>query len=321
VFSREQIEQVRAFNRDYTRRLGLLSRGLLDSPWSLTQVRVLYEIAHRPDVTAAELADALALDRGYLSRILRGFAAKRLLARSASSADARRQHLRLTPLGQRVLAPLERRAQQQVRTLLAPLDSARRETLLAAMSSIRLAFDPQTTASELVLRGHRPGDMGWVVERHGALYAAEYGWNEAFEALVAGITAEFISTLDPARERCWIAEAHGRRLGCVFLVAGEGGAARLRLLLVEPEARGLGLGRRLVRECVGFARAAGYRRLVLWTHANLAAARHLYQEAGFELTSSEPRHSFGKDVVSETWELGLRGSRSATRRRRDAPER
>ena len=214
-----------------------------------------------------------------------------------------------------MLAPLERRAQQQVRTLLAPLDAARRETLLAAMSSIRLAFDPRTTAAELSLRGHRPGDMGWVVERHGALYAAEYGWNEAFEALVAGITAEFISQLDPARERCWIAAAHGRRLGCVFLVAGEGGAARLRLLLVEPEARGLGLGRRLVKECVGFARAAGYRRVVLWTHANLAAARHLrHQEAGFELTSSEPRHSFGQDVVSETWNSG-----SATRVPRTTP--
>jgi DNA-binding MarR family transcriptional regulator/GNAT superfamily N-acetyltransferase len=301
----EQIAQVRAFNRDYTRRIGVLSQGLLDSPYSLTEVRVMYEIAHRPGVMAAQLADELGLDRGYLSRILKGFGAKGLLARAASAEDARRQYLRLTPAGRRVFAPLERRSQQQVRSMLAGLDGSRRRALLEAMSVIRCAFSAARQRAKVSLRTHRPGDMGWVVERHGALYFREYGWNEEFEALVAGITAEFISKLDPARERCWIAEAHGRRLGCIFLVAGETGTARLRLLLVEPEARGLGLGGTLVSECVRFARAAGYERIVLWTQENLAAARHLYERAGFELISREPHRSFGHDLVGETWELLL----------------
>jgi DNA-binding MarR family transcriptional regulator/GNAT superfamily N-acetyltransferase len=309
----EQVEQLRAFNRDYTRRIGVLSRGLLDSRYSLTQVRVMYEIAHRPGVLASELAAELGLDPGYLSRILTGFEGKRLVARTASSADARRQHLRLTSAGHRVFAPLERRAQQQVRSLLAGLDDSRREAVLAAMSAIRSAFAPADAVSAasgadaMTLRSHRPGDMGWVIERHGALYFQEYGWNEEFEALVAGIAAEFISELDRSRERCWIAEAHGRRLGCVFLVAGDAGSAKLRLLLVEPEARGLGLGGRLVSECVSFARTAGYDRIVLWTQANLSGARRLYQRAGFVRTGREPHRSFGHDLVGETWELGLRG--------------
>ncbi|HEY0768356.1 MAG TPA: helix-turn-helix domain-containing GNAT family N-acetyltransferase [Steroidobacteraceae bacterium] len=302
---KEQIAQVRAFNRDYTRRIGVLSQGLLDSPYSLTEVRVMYEIAHRPGVMAAELAGELGLDRGYLSRILKGFGAKGLLARSASAGDARRQHLRLTPAGTRVFAPLERRSQQQVRSMLSALDGSRRQALLEAMSVIRCAFSAAGTQAEVSLRAHRPGDMGWVVERHGALYFREYGWNEEFEALVAGITAEFISKLDAARERCWIAQAHGRRVGCIFLVAGEAGAARLRLLLVEPEARALGLGRTLIAECVRFARAAGYERIVLWTQQNLAAARHLYQQAGFERTACEAHRSFGKDLIAETWQLEL----------------
>jgi DNA-binding MarR family transcriptional regulator/GNAT superfamily N-acetyltransferase len=302
----EHIAQVRAFNRDYTRRIGVLSQGLLDSPYSLTEVRVMYEIAHRPGVMAAQLADELGLDRGYLSRILKGFGAKGLLARAASAEDARRQHLRLTAAGRRVFAPLERRSQQQVRSMLSGLDGSRRQALLEAMSVIRCAFDAAGRQARVSLRRHRPGDMGWVVERHGALYFREYGWNEEFEALVAGITAEFIRKLDPARERCWIAEAHGRRLGCIFLVAGESGAARLRLLLVEPDARSLGLGRTLVSECVRFAHAAGYERIVLWTQQNLAAARHLYEQAGFTRTAREPHHSFGHDLVGETWQLELR---------------
>jgi len=303
----EQIAQVRAFNRDYTRRIGVLSQGLLDSPYSLTEVRVMYEIAHRPGVMAAQLADELGLDRGYLSRILKGFGAKRLLARAASAEDARRQHLRLTAAGRRVFAPLERRSQQQVRAMLSGLDGSRRQALLEAMSVIRCAFSAAgRQQAKVSLRTHRPGDMGWVVERHGALYFREYGWNEEFEALVAGITAEFIRKLDPTRERCWIAQAHGRRLGCVFLVAGETGTARLRLLLVEPEARGLGLGGTLVTKCVRFARAAGYERIVLWTQENLAAARHLYERAGFTRTAREPHHSFGYDLVAETWQLELR---------------
>jgi DNA-binding MarR family transcriptional regulator/GNAT superfamily N-acetyltransferase len=303
----QQIAQVRAFNRDYTRRIGVLSQGLLGSPYSLTEVRVMYEIAHRAGVMAAQLADELGLDRGYLSRILKGFAAQGLLARTASAADARRQHLRLTPAGRRVFAPLERRSQQQVRAMLSGLDGSRRAALLEAMSVIGCVFRADDGQAPVSLRTHRPGDMGWVVERHGVLYFREYGWNEEFEALVAGITAEFIRKLDPARERCWIAEnAAGRRLGCIFLVAGEGGSAKLRLLLVEPEARGLGLGRTLVGECVRFARAAGYERIVLWTQENLAAARHLYEQAGFTPTAREPHCSFGHDLIAETWQLELR---------------
>lgn len=309
-----QIQQVRAFNRDYTRRIGVLSRGLLDSPYSLTEVRVMYELAHRPGVTAGELGGELGLDRGYLSRILKSFEAQRLLARDPAAHDARRRHLRLTSAGRRVFVPLERRAQRQVRAMLAALDDGHRQALLGAMNTIRQAFG-DTLHGPLTLRRHRPGDMGWVVERHGALYHQEYGWNEEFEALVAKITAEFIANLDAARERCWIAEdAAGRRLGCIFLVAGDAGAGKLRLLLVDPQARGLGLGRRLVGECVRFARAAGYRRIVLWTQENLAAARHLYQQAGFELKGREPHRSFGRDLIGETWQLPLeRGSGSRSR--------
>ena len=328
----EQVEQVRAFNRDYTRRIGVLAEGLLDTPWSLTQARVLYEIAHRPGVTSTELASELSLDRGYLSRILKGFEGKRLLGRTTASGDARRQHLRLTAAGWQVFAPLERRAQQQVRSMLDTVDATRRQAVLAAMSTIRSAWTPtaapqepapqepapqepalqELAPQELSLRAHRPGDMGWVIERHGRLYFEEYGWNEQFEALVAGIAAEFITRLDPTREHCWIAERDGRRVGCVFLVAGEAGTARLRLLLVEPGARGLGLGSRLVSECVSFARAAGYRRIVLWTQANLSSARRLYERAGFERTAREPHHSFGHDLIGETWELRLEPAAAAT---------
>jgi DNA-binding MarR family transcriptional regulator/GNAT superfamily N-acetyltransferase len=310
--SNAQITQVRAFNRDYTRRIGVLSRGLLDSPYSLTQVRVMYEIVHRPGITAAELGADLGLDRGYLSRILRRFRRQRLLARAIPARDARRRQLRLTPLGRRVFAPLERRSRQQVRLMLSGLEQPRRAAVLEAMGTIRRAFAPGGGAVQVCLRAHRSGDMGWVVERHGALYFEEYGWSEEFEALVAAITAEFIRRLDPSRERCWIAEADGRRVGCIFLVAGEAGAAKLRLLLVEPEARGLGLGRRLIAECVSFARAARYERITLWTQENLTAARRLYRQAGFRLTAREPHHSFGKDLVGESWELDLTQAAAAT---------
>ncbi len=310
TISTEQIARVRAFNRDYTRRIGVLSEGLLDSPYSLTEVRVMYEIAHRRDVTAAELADELDLDRGYLSRLLKGFETKKLLARTASPEDGRRQHLRLTPAGKRVFAPLERRSREQVKGMLSGLDEARRGAVLQAMEVIQSAFDGNRVspacAAPLTLRGHRPGDMGWVVQRHGELYHQEYGWNEEFEALVAEIAAEFVRKLDPTRARCWIAERAGRRLGCIFLVGKDASTAKLRLLLVEPEARGLGVGRALVGECIRFAREAGYRKIVLWTQENLAAARHLYKEAGFERIAQEPHHSFGHDLVGETWTLELR---------------
>jgi DNA-binding MarR family transcriptional regulator/GNAT superfamily N-acetyltransferase len=311
--AQREIDTVRAFNRDYTRRIGVLAHGLLDSPYSLTQVRIMYEIAHRPGVAAGELARELGLDRGYLSRILKGFQAQRLLLRARSSEDARRRPLELTRAGRQAFAPLERRAQQQVRGMLAGIAAAPREALLQGMGAIRAALAP-AHPQEVSLRSHGPGDLGWVIERHGALYAREYGWNQEFEALVAGIAAEFLKKHDPARERCWIAECHGRRLGCIFLVAGAGATAKLRLLLVEPEARGLGLGRRLVAECVRFARAAGYRRIVLWTQSNLAAARHLYQQAGFRCTGRERHRSFGQALIAETWQLELRPEPRAARR-------
>jgi DNA-binding MarR family transcriptional regulator/N-acetylglutamate synthase-like GNAT family acetyltransferase len=325
--SAEQIARVRAFNRDYTRRIGVLSEGLLDSPYSLTEVRVMYEIAHRGGVTAAELADELDLDRGYLSRLLKGFETKKLLARMASPEDGRRQHLRLTPAGQRVFEPLERRSQDQVKGMLTALDEQHRGALLKGMEVIQSALAGSAVAeardvsaadgstaglarpeqhAPVTLRPHRVGDMGWVVQRHGELYAQEYGWNEEFEALVAEITVEFIRKLDATRERCWIAEREGKRVGCIFLVGKDATTAKLRLLLVEPETRGLGVGRTLVSECVRYAREVGYHKIVLWTQENLAAARHLYHQAGFQKIAREPHHSFGHDLVAETWELQLR---------------
>ena len=313
--SAEHIARVRAFNRDYTRRIGVLSEGLLNSPYSLTEVRVMYEIAHREAVTAGELAQDLELDKGYLSRILRRFETKRLLARNAAPEDARRQYLRLTPAGMRVFTPIELRTQEQVRTMLAGLDEAHRDAVLEAMNVIQQALvgessrpaveKPADAAPPVTLRAHLPGDMGWVIQRHGEIYHREYGWNEEFEALVAEIAAEFIRKLDARRERCWIAEHEGRRVGCIFLVAKDATTAKLRLLLVEPDARGLGVGRTLVAECVRFARECGYKKIILWTQDNLSAARSIYSKTGFVKTGQEPHHSFGYDLVAETWELEL----------------
>ena len=309
VISAAQIARVRAFNRDYTRRIGVLSDGMLDSPYSLTEVRVMYEITHRRDVTAGELAADLDLDRGYLSRLLKGFETKKLLVRTPSEQDGRRQHLRLTPAGTRVFTPLEERSQAQVRDMLSGLDEERRRALLTAMDTIQGVFGEKAEPpGKLTLRSHRPGDMGWVVQRHGEIYHQEYGWNEEFEVLVAQIAAEFVHKLDRARERCWIAEYDGRRVGCIFLVAKDERTAKLRLLLVEPDARGLGVGRTLVAECVRFAREAGYSKIVLWTQDNLTAARRIYGNEGFVRTAEERHRSFGHDLVAETWELELRAA-------------
>ena len=311
--SADQIARVRAFNREYTRRIGVLSDGMLDSPYSLTEVRVMYEIAHRRDVTAGELAADLDLDRGYLSRLLKGFETKKLLIRTPSEQDGRRQHLRLTPAGTRVFTPLEERSQAQVRDMLSGLDEERRRAVLTAMETIQDALAPGEKSEphrQLTLRAHRPGDMGWVVQRHGEIYHQEYGWNEEFEVLVAQIAAEFVHKLDRARERCWIAEYDGRRVGCIFLVAKDDRTAKLRLLLVEPDARGLGVGRTLVAECVRFAREAGYSKIVLWTQDNLTAARRIYSSEGFVRTAEEPHRSFGHDLVGETWELELRAAQT-----------
>ena len=309
--SLEHIARVRAFNRDYTRRIGVLSHGLLGSRWSLTEVRVMYEIAHREAVTAGELAQDLELDKGYLSRILKGFEAKKLLARRAAPEDARRQYLRLTPAGLRVFMPIEARTQEQVRVHCWPRwMRPGADEVLKAMDVIQQALMGGTARGAdvvpVTLRSHRPGDMGWVIQRHGEIYHQEYGWNEEFEALVAEISAEFIRKLDPARERCWIAEAEGRRVGCIFLVAKDATTAKLRLLLVEPDTRGMGVGRTLVAECVRFARDSGYQKIVLWTQDNLTAARNIYGQAGFVKSGEEPHHSFGYDLVAETWELELR---------------
>lgn len=312
------VSAVRAFNRFYTQRIGVLDAGLLGSAFSLTEVRVLYELAHRTDCTAADLIDALGLDPGYASRLLQGFERRRLLRRTVADHDARVRHLSLTAAGRRAFDELDARSQSQVAALLAPLAPTQRDGIVAAMRTIQSAFDALQPAHDVMLRTQRPGDIGWVVQRHGELYAAEYGWDTGFEALVARIAGEFLDRYDPAAERCWIAERAGRRVGCVFVVRKNRTTAKLRMLLVEPEARGLGLGRRLVDECIAFSRAAGYRKLVLWTQRNLVAARSLYAACGFRLVDEEPHHGFGHDLVSETWELDLRRSAGTGRASADA---
>lgn len=301
-----RVDAVRRFNRFYTRQIGVLSRGYLNSPFSLAQVRVLYELAHREKLTASDLADDLGLDKGYLSRLLQGFQTRGLVAKRTAEGDGRQRVLSLTAQGRRVVAPLETRARQQIGAILKRLGPDEQRRLVEAMSAIEglLAVRPEPRAP-YVLRPHGPGDMGWVVHRHGALYAQEYGWDEQFEALVAGIVATFIERFDPQHERCWIAERDGEILGCVFLVKKSKTVAKLRLLLVEPKARGLGLGTRLVDECLRFARQAGYRTMTLWTNSVLHAARRIYERAGFRLVREESHHSFGHDLVSETWELDL----------------
>jgi DNA-binding MarR family transcriptional regulator/N-acetylglutamate synthase-like GNAT family acetyltransferase len=301
-----RVEAARRFNRFYTRQIGLLRRGAYDSPFSLTEVRVLYELAHRAEPTATELGRELGLDAGYLSRILRGFEKRALVTRTRSVADARQSHLALTALGRKVFAPLDARSHDEVAALLSALAPAAQAHVIAAMQTIErlLGRDGPPPTADL-LRPPQPGDMGWVVHRHGAVYAREYGYDAQFEALVAEIVARFVQRFNPTRERCWIAERDGAVVGSVFLVARSGTVAQLRLLLVEPQARGSGLGTRLVDECVLFARQAGYRKLVLWTQSELSAARRLYRAAGFRIVRKERNRSFGKALVSETWELDL----------------
>jgi DNA-binding MarR family transcriptional regulator/GNAT superfamily N-acetyltransferase len=301
-----RIAAVREFNRFYTSRIGALDEGYLASPFSLTEVRVLYELAHRGSATASELARDLRIDAGYLSRTLRAFARRALVARSAATDDGRKAILRLTARGRTTVAPLEARARDQIGVLLEKVSARDQERLVASMRLIERTLERDgVRAPRVTLRTHQPGDMGWVVERHGALYWAEYGWDESFEALVADIVAKFIANLDRKRERCWIAEVDGTRAGCVFCVKKSATVAKLRLLLVEPEARGLGIGSRLVDECIRFARAAGYRELVLWTNDVLVAARRIYERAGFELVASEKHTSFGKRLVGQNWRLRL----------------
>ncbi len=302
----QRVAAVRRFNRFYTRQIGVLQEHLLKSPFSLTEARVIYELAQREQATATELGVELGLDAGYLSRILRGFEKRGLIDKQPSPADGRRTLLRLSDAGREAFARLNGNARQDVETMLRDLPADAQLRLVQALGTIEglLGARPERNAP-YILRPHRPGDMGWVVQRHGALYAQEYGWDEQFEALVAEIVARFVRRYDPKRERCWIAERDGENVGSVFLVRRSATVAQLRLLLVEPQARGLGIGKRLVDECTRFARQVGYRKIMLWTNSVLDAARHLYQQAAYRLVDEERHHSFGHDLVGQTWELKL----------------
>jgi DNA-binding MarR family transcriptional regulator/N-acetylglutamate synthase-like GNAT family acetyltransferase len=301
-----RVAAVRRFNRLYTRRIGVLNDGLLRSPYSLTEVRLLFELAQSPNLTASTLRDELGLDPGYLSRLLRGLEDRGLLSRTSSAADGRVTHLNLTEKGREAFRSLDARADDEVRTLLGALSVAHQRQLLDAARTIEELLDGTSPRREpYLLRQHQPGDMGWVVHRHGVLYAQEYGWDERFEALVAEVVASFIHRFDAKRERCWIAERDGEIVGSVFLVQKSKTVAQLRLLLVEPSARGLGIGGRLVDECLRFARQAGYRKMTLWTNHVLHAARRIYQRAGFQLVDEQPHSRFGRDLIGQTWELTL----------------
>jgi DNA-binding MarR family transcriptional regulator/N-acetylglutamate synthase-like GNAT family acetyltransferase len=299
------VTAVRRFNRFYTRQIGLLQETLLHSPFSLTEARVLYELGRHAPTHATALGQELGLDAGYLSRILRGFERRGLLQRTPSRTDGRQSVLALTAQGRNAFARLDGASRREIGTLLAQLPAPHQQRLVASMHTIEQllgAPPPSPHRAAYRVRRHRPGDMGWVVHRHGVLYAREYGWDARFEALVAEIVAKFIKRYDPKRERCWIAELEGEVVGSVFLVQRSSGVAQLRLLLVEPRARGLGIGARLVQECVSFARRVGYRKIMLWTNDVLHAARHLYEQAGFHLVREERHHSFGHALVGQTWE-------------------
>ena len=298
------IAAVRQFNRFYTRRIGALDEAHLGAPYGLAEGRVLYEVAQASPggVTPKAIAAETGLDAGYLSRILKRFEREALVIRARDPVDGRSIALTLTPAGQAAYEDLRRVAEGAVAGMIAPLSPAQQARLAVAMGEMQ-ALLLQKPAGEVILRPHRVGDMGWVTQRHAALYAAEYGWDERFEALVARICADFIEAFDPARERCWIAERDGEPLGSIFLVKGDGDEAKLRLLLIEPAARGLGLGKRLVTECLAFAQAAGYGGVTLWTQSILTAARGIYAAAGFELVASTHHRTIGVDLVGETWKL------------------
>ena len=308
------VAALRSFNRFYTRRIGVLDERLYGTPFTLPQTRVLWELAHHDGITASELARMLDLDPGYLSRLLAALKSRRLVRARRSPADARQQMLSLTAAGRRAYAPMDARSQAQASALLAPLPEADRRRLLQATGTIESLLGVRhVDPAPYLLRAPRPGDIGWVVARHGALYAQEYGWDITFEGLVAQIAGRFVERFDAKREACWIAERDGQNVGCVFLVQArddktdkpERGVAQLRLLLVEPSARGLGIGARLVTECERFARQAGYRNIRLWTQSTLTAARAIYAKAGYKRIASEPHQSFGADLVGEVWELEL----------------
>jgi len=303
-----QVGVIRAFNRFYTRKIGVID-GTASSPFSLAEARVLYELAHREQPTATDIRKELGLDAGYMSRILRDFERRKLVTRERSKTDERQKFLSLTSRGRRAFAPLDQRSNRDVAAMLEDLSPAARKQLVDAAQSMRgLLGDKPEAKVPYLLRQHQPGDMGWIVHRQAILYAEEYGWDETYEALAAEIVAQFIKNYDPKRERCWIAEKDGVRVGAVFVAKASDEVVKLRLLHVEAEARGLGIGKRLVNECVRFARQAGYQKMTLWTQSILHAARHLYKQAGFRMVREEQHHSFGKDLTAETWELDLRTS-------------
>ena len=302
-----EIAAVRAFNRAYTKKLGVLDQHLLKSPYSLSEARVMYELAHRDEMTATEIGGELGLDPGYLSRIVQGFEDDGLISREALASDRRHFRLALTTKGRQAFARLDRSSHDEVAAMLSELTVADRKRLTEAMETIErlLGLSRAVPSRPAILRDPRPGDMGYVVQSHGALYAGEYGFDATFEALVAEIVAKFITSFDAARERCWIADIDGDAVGSVFLVRHSDDVAKLRLLLVDPAGRGQGIGQRLVAECISFARACGYRKITLWTQSILLAARKIYQDAGFKLLASEPHRSFGQDLIGETWEREL----------------
>ena len=304
--SDDQIAAVRAFNRFYTRKLGVLDQQLLKSPFSLSEARVLYELAHREEPAAKEIGIELGLDPGYLSRIIQKFDEDGLVTRKPLPSDRRQYRLGLTAKGRQAFAKVNRSSHDDVAAMLAAMSPRDRRRLTGAMAAIEHLLDASDIPPRpAILRGHRPGDMGWVVQSHGALYASEYGFDSSFEALVAEIAAKFLTSFDASRERCWIADIDGAQVGSVFLVKHSDDVAKLRLLLVDPAGRGQGLGQRLVAECITFARACGYRKITLWTQSILVAARRIYQDAGFVLVTAEPHRSFGQDLIGETWEREL----------------
>jgi DNA-binding MarR family transcriptional regulator/GNAT superfamily N-acetyltransferase len=304
----QRVAAVRGFNRFYTRQIGVLRKTFLDSSYSLGEARVLHEIASGHSATATAIGRALDLDAGYLSRLLRNFEKRGLIRRTVSRRDARQSHLALTARGRAAYAPLERRSQGDMAAMLGKLKPAEQSRLIAAMATIETLLGGAAQTAPRpghILRPPRPGDFGWIVKRHAELYAQEYGWQEPFEGVCAQIVADFVNKFDKKRERCWIAEMNGENVGCIFLAKDSATVARVRLLLVDPKARGLGLGAKLVDECLRFARRAGYKKVTLWTHSVLAAARHIYEKAGFQLMRSEKHRSWGPPVVSEFWDLEL----------------
>jgi len=300
------VSAIRGFNRFYTRKIGVVD-GVASNPFSLAEARVLYELAHREQPTATDIRKELGLDAGYMSRILREFERRKLVTRERSKTDERQRFLSLTAKGREAFAPLDERSNRDVAAMLEKLSPTERKQLVDAVRTVgRLLGDKAEPRTPYLLRQHQPGDMGWIVHRQAILYAEEYGWDGTYEALAAEIVAQFIKNYDPKCERCWIAEKDGERVGAVFVAKASGETAKLRLLHVEPEVRGLGIGKRLVDECVRFARQAGYQKMTLWTQDILHAARHLYKQAGFRIVREEQHHSFGKDLTAETWELDLR---------------